>query len=122
MMEQLTTHNESVETQLEQENITQNPNQNEDLIQLQNQLTQYIGTLKYSHHPDDRKWVQKLIFNNHYNIESDDINLGILYNFTYLDTIIAKLLNINVKRSLQLTSSKATLKNFRNLMISNKSF
>jgi hypothetical protein len=64
----------------------------------QHKLIRHLETLKDNHHQDDINWFQRLIYNNRENIESEDIDLGILYNLTYLDAITAKLLDIDPRK------------------------
>ena len=64
----------------------------------QYKLIHHLETLKDTHHQDDIIWFQRLIANSKQNIESEDIDLGILYNLTYLDAITAKLLNIDPRK------------------------
>jgi hypothetical protein len=64
----------------------------------QYKLIHHLETLKDTHHQDDITWFQRLISNSKENIESEDIDLGILYNLTYLDAITAKLLNIDPRK------------------------
>src|SRR6185369_685555 len=109
-IEQLLVPNEPIRTKTGYTNIIQNLNQDDKATKLQNILIQQIGTLEDLHHLDNRKWFQKLIHNNHLDIESEDIDLGILYNFTYLDAIVAKLLNINVKKIIAIDIIKRYIK------------
>jgi hypothetical protein len=72
----------------------------------QHKLIHHLETLKDNHHQDDINWFQRLIYNNRENIESEDIDLGILYNLTYLDAITAKLLNIDPRKIIKATIVK----------------
>ena len=72
--------------------------QDDEIIQLQNQIINHIGTLKDDHHLDDKKWFQQLILNNNIDTETKEINLGIFYNFTFLDSIVTKLLNLDPRK------------------------
>ena len=112
LIQQPLAHNESIRIQPECKDIIDGFNQDVNTAKLQNQMIQYIGTLEDPHNLDDRKWFQKLIHNNHHNIESEDIDLGILYNFTYLDTVIAKLLNINIRKIIAIDIIKGYIKEF----------
>jgi hypothetical protein len=108
--EQQLVQNEPIETQLSYANLIESLKQDNNANRLQDQLIQYIGTLKDLHHSDDKKWFQKLIYNNHLNVESEDIDLGILYNFTYLDAIVAKLLNISARKIIEIDIIKGYIK------------
>ena len=77
---------------------------NIDILLLQNEANtfgdQFIQTLlqlKDNHKQEDQQWFQKLLEQNTQNLESIDINAGLLINFTVLDSIIAKLLNFDLK-------------------------
>jgi hypothetical protein len=108
--EHLSTSIEPIRTQAECSNTIDYLNQEEEITNLQNQLIQHIGALEDSHLLDDRKWFQKLIHNNLHNEESEDIDLGILYNITFLDTITAKLLNISVRKIITIDIIKRYIK------------
>jgi RNA recognition motif-containing protein len=71
---------------------------NNQVEEHQHKLIRHLETLKDIHHQDDIKWFQRLIYNSKEDIESEDIDLGILYNLTYLDAITAKLLNIDPRK------------------------
>jgi hypothetical protein len=90
--------------------LTDNVQQDEEIINIQNQLIHHIGNLKDSHHQDDIKWFQKLIHNNQHDIKTEDIDLGILYNFTFLDSIVAKLLNIDLRKIITIEITKRYIK------------
>src|SRR6185369_4924901 len=77
---------------------------NIDILSLQNEANtfgdKFIQTLlqlKDNHKQEDQQWFQKLLEQNTQNLESIDINAGLLINFTVLDSIIAKLLNFDLK-------------------------
>ena len=77
---------------------------NIDILSLQNEAdilgNQFIQTLlqlKDNHKQEDQQWFQKLLVFNSHDLESIDINTGLLINFTVLDSIIAKLLNLDLK-------------------------
>jgi len=77
---------------------------NIDILSLQNEANlfgnQFIQTLlqlKDNHKKEDQQWFQKLLELNLQNSESVDINAGLLINFTVLDSIVAKLLNLDTK-------------------------
>lgn len=61
------------------------------------QFIQTLLQLKDNHKQEDQQWFQKLLDLNSRNLESIDINAGLLINFTVLDSIIAKLLNLDLK-------------------------
>lgn len=61
------------------------------------QFIQTLLQLKDNHKQEDQQWFQKLLELNSHNLESIDINAGLLINFTVLDSIIAKLLNFDLK-------------------------
>ena len=109
-IEHLSISIEPIRIQPEYSNTIDYLNQEKEVINLQNQLIQHIGTLEDSHLLDDRKWFQKLIHNNLHNEESEDIDLGILYNITFLDTITAKLLNISVRKIITIDIIKCYIK------------
>jgi hypothetical protein len=58
------------------------------------QIIQYLYTLQDHHDVDNRQWINNLITERRSNTTSECTELGILANITILDTVIAKLLNI----------------------------
>src|SRR5438552_14776345 len=86
--------------------LSDNTQQDEEIRIIQDQLIQHISRLKDNHHQDDIQWFQKLIHNNHHDIQTEDIDLGILYNFTFLDSVVAKLLKIDLKKIISIEITK----------------
>ena len=67
----------------------------EETILKQSKIIEHLSTLKDEHHTDDKEWFVKLVQNCYHRKESEEIDLGISYNTTMLDTIIAKMMNID---------------------------
>ena len=61
----------------------------------QTRIIEHLSILKDDHHTDDINWFFRLIQNCHHRTESEEIDLGISFNTTMLDTIIAKMMNID---------------------------
>jgi hypothetical protein len=95
-----------IEKLIVQSQINSNLPTDDQVEKHQHKLIRHLETLKDNHHQDDIKWFQRLIYNNRENIESEDIDLGILYNLTYLDAITAKLLNIDSRKIIKATIVK----------------
>jgi len=80
------------------------------VIEFQQKILEHLETLQDKHHKDNIKWFQKLIANSHNNVKTEDIDLGILYNLTYLDIITAKLLNIDSRKIIKVEIVKKYIK------------
>ena len=67
----------------------------EKIILKQTKIIEYLNTLKDDYHTDNKEWFIKLIQNCYHRKESEEIDLGISFNTTMLDTITAKMMNID---------------------------
>ena len=67
----------------------------EETILKQAQIIEHLSILKDDHHTDDKDWFFRLVQNCHHRRESEEIDLGISFNTTMLDTITAKMMNID---------------------------
>src|SRR5436305_4482889 len=90
--------------------LLDNTQQDKKIKAIQDQFIQHISGLKDNHHQDDIQWFQKLIHNNHHSIQTEDIDLGILYNFIFLDSVVAKLLKIDLKKIISIEITKRYIK------------
>src|SRR5690348_2254668 len=62
---------------------------------IENQIIDYLRTLEDNHTPYDQKWIKTLLEDSHNNSSTEISDLGTIINITVLDTVAAKLLNIN---------------------------
>ena len=70
----------------------------EEVAQRQAEIIECLLTLKDDHHTDDQAWFLKMMHNCHQKIETEEIDLGISFNITMLDTITAKIMNIDPRQ------------------------
>jgi len=70
----------------------------EEATQRQTEIIEQLLTLKDDHYEDDKAWFHKMIHNCHHKIETEEIDLGISFNTTMLDTITAKIMNIDPRQ------------------------
>src|SRR5262245_49441444 len=67
----------------------------EKTILKQAQIINHLSILKDDYHVDDKEWFFKLVQNCYHRRESEEIDLDISFNTTMLNTITAKMMNID---------------------------
>ena len=78
-------------------------NQSETNIQqpIETQIIEYLRTLEDNHDAHDQQWIKTLLEDSYNNSSSELSELGTIINITVLDTVAAKLLNINASTAVK---------------------